>query len=233
MTNFNAGFCSLLLVACAETAEAPLEHCPVETRVVSNPMLLGGLVVDELGAAPIAGATVTLHDSIDGTPIIDTGTGTDGSYRIALSTAGELPSVYRHAVAEGYLDGYLFEGAALSEPQILPLVTRDHADALHRSVGLERDVTRGMLLVAVTDCAGAPVAGATIEVPGAERVLYLGADTHFDAALDRTSIDSAAIVLGIPAGPAQVIVERGGGRIEDDTAIEIHADALATRWFRP
>jgi hypothetical protein len=110
------------------------------------------------------------------------------------------------------------------------MLTDAGADELAQLAGVDRDLAAGMILVIALDCTGHAIEGATIDAPGAESVLYLGADTRFDPSLGATSTDSAALLVNVPAGPVEISIAIGDQVAT--TTIDSHANALTTTYGR-
>jgi len=222
---------SPLLTACVDSA-APtndftcLGHQPA-TAVA--PASARGLVLDEIGGAAIANAGVEIHAMSDDALLGNAETGSTGSYAIALAA---VPPIYRRVTADGFVDSFAYDPAPLTGSEVQAMLTRAETEQLYATVGLVPDPARGTLLVTVVDCNGETVRGATVTAPSAQRIVYLGDDTHFDPAATATSDDSTALVLGVPAGPVELEV-KVGDLTYPAWPIASHAGALVTMWARP
>ena len=199
----------LALTACVDAGEPTRAgndfSCVGATQHSSLPAAIKGRVIDESAGAAIAGAYVEIES---GRFVIATATDADGWYTADLAhasaTAALLQADTRRVSVPGFLDTYSYD--PITENVVDTLLAPEDADHLYALAGLERDPTRGTILVVASDCAGQTVREATISVPGAQSVLYMRDDTRFDPTATRTSGDSAALVLNVPPGPVAITV---------------------------
>jgi hypothetical protein len=222
----------LVLPACVDRADPVETTCaPSPAAATADPIAVRGRVVEEIGAAPVASAIVELRDAVTGVRLAETATDATGAYATTVATGGAV--VVRAISADGFLPGYGYDPVpATDAPSAQMLVTRGELDALYSDAGIAPDPTKSTLLVVVTDCADHMVRGATVSVPGAARVVYLGDDTHFDPRATATSGNSAALVLGVPPGDTDVAIEAGDLAYRPWPVIA-YADAFVTSWRKP
>jgi hypothetical protein len=184
-------------------------------------LTLSGKVIDSGSGIGVGGATVDLLDANSGAVLAsgssDTAAATVGNYAIDLATGGTAPEVIRRARSFGRVDGYEVDpvpvsSALLARDQFIPSNTPEMHDGYLTIGGIVPDPAAGILTVYVTDCAGAPLAGATVDVEGAEDLTYLTAAHQVDwsAGLTETSSDGGALAANVPAGPVEVTVTLPG-----------------------
>ncbi len=232
-------FVLLPFAACVDSAE-PTEpnrdfSCLVSatsTAVAEPSIAASGRVLDEIGGAAIAHASIELR-AVDTDANLGWAWAPAGSYEAAIDTSGRTVRAYRKAMADGYLDAYSYDPSPMTDAeQLQPMLTPDGAVQLYARAGLAYDATRGTLLVVVTDCDGRRVRGATVSVESSAGVMYLGDDTKFDHDLTSTSGNSGVLVFGVQPGPVDVVIE-----VDDVTyrpwPVASYANAFTTSWRRP
>lgn len=136
---------------------------------------------------PLGNSTITAYDDVGQPSLGSTTSIGDGTYDLALTTAGvPLPVVIlRYARGGEFTTQVHFDLPVASDVMgpngdVLelgdgPLWNSTGMNAIYMTAGLTYDASRGFLGVAVRDCAGAPIAGATVDVqPPPEAIVYQG-----------------------------------------------------------
>jgi hypothetical protein len=141
---------------------------------------------------PLAGAT----DTSDA----------QGNWSITASVGNEPLDAYVRATHAEYMDTYLYPPTSLYEDLTGASVIMLNSGTLGllELLGLSQDDDKGVLLVAVLDCDGNPVEGASVTTtPAAGQTAYLenGAPSTTATATDSSG---AAMLFNVPAGDVEV-----------------------------
>jgi hypothetical protein len=189
---------------------------------VKDPFPISGNLSDAM-MAPIAGATVEVHD-VDTDALLAQTTSSSsnfnkGKWATSIPTGGVAQKIYRKASDVGYLDIYEYDAfPEFAEfPWGVSMVTQEQFDGLFQLAGLTPDRSLGVLWVEVWDCYPPGTTqikateGATFEAPpGAKIVYYDGTKGMYDTSLTSTTSGwAAALIVGVQPGLTDVVVHAG------------------------
>jgi hypothetical protein len=136
-----------------------------------------------------------------------------GLYAISVASGGTAPTVYRKGTVADHVEGYAydptptFEAARIQVPAISPA----NFGSIYQAAGLTADPSLGTVEIYVRDCAGNNVVNATVEVPGAARVMYEDANTLtlVSPLTTYTGVHGTAFAVAVPPGPIDITVRAG------------------------
>jgi hypothetical protein len=181
---------------------------PIPNPVADTVTVSGQTVsITAQGQQALAGVEVQAYDDADEaiTDAIDT-SDAQGAWSITADVGNEPLDAYVRGTLAGYLDTYLFPPTPLFEDLTgASIIMLDSgALALLGFLGLSQDNDKGVLLVAVLDCDGNPVEGASVTTtPPAGQTAYLD---NGQPSTSATATDSsgAAMLFNVPAGDVEV-----------------------------
>ncbi len=178
-----------------------------------DPLSVIGRVTDPVAMTDLGGAFVELRKSSDDALVVMGAAATNGIFAFNVVTTGTAPAFYRKATLADHVDGYTydpyapFDTAHSSRGIYAP--TPMGRDRYYAAAGIANDPAKATVLVEVVDCLELPVAGATVEAPGAIRIVYLDDGGAPNGSATSTSSSGIAIVLGARAGALDVTVHAG------------------------
>lgn len=179
-----------------------------------DPLSLVARVKDPLDATNVGNANVEIRRRADDSLVVmGTSTSPQGIYAFNVATAGTPPVIYRKATISGRLDGYTYDPYPpfdTNHPQRhVYAPTPASRDALYAAAGVTPDPAKSTVMVEVFDCLDLQVYGATIDAPGAEKVVYLDDNGTPNSAQPSTGSPGIALVLNAPTGEATITVHAG------------------------
>jgi hypothetical protein len=180
------------------------------TATAPDPLSVTGRVTDPVAIANVGGAAVEIHRSSDDGLIVMGTAASNGVYAMNVPTGGTAPSIYRKATLAGHPDAYSFDpyapwdgnhsGRGIYSPTAANVAT------YYAAAGLTADPANSTVLVEVLELT---VYGATLDAPGAARVLYFDDGGQPSAAATATGGFGTAVVLNAPAGALDITVHAG------------------------
>jgi len=178
-----------------------------------DPLSLIARVKDPGSATNIGNAAVEIRKRADDALIV-MGTATAGGlYALNVPTGGTALGIYRKATLAGRIDGYTYDpfppyDTNHSNRDIFT-PTAASRDVYYTAAGITADPAKSTILVEIFDCADLQVYGATIDAPGAAKVIYLGDDSVPSATQLATGSPGIAIALNVPPGAVDITVHAG------------------------
>lgn len=178
-----------------------------------DPLSIIGRVTDPVAMANAGGAAVEVRKDTDDSLVVMGTAATNGIFAFNVATGGTAPPIYRKATLAGHVDGYTydpyppFDGSHSDHGIYVP--TPANRDTFYAAAGLTNDAATGTVLVEIVDCLALPVYGATVEAPGAAKILYLDDGGAPSASAGATGSPGIAVLLGVTAGPLDVTVHAG------------------------
>lgn len=181
-----------------------------------DPLSLIARVKDPIGATNVGGANVEIRKRSDDSVLV-MGTATAGStgglYALNVTTGGMAVPIYRKATLAGQLDGYTYDPFPPYDTnhsnRDIYAPTAAHRDTYYAAAGIAADPAKSTVLVEIFDCADLQVYGATIEVPGAAKIIYLDDNGMPSTAQLSTGSPGIAVALDVPPGAVDITVHAG------------------------
>ncbi len=162
---------------------------------------------------PVEGAIVELHRASNDRLLDDNapgGTPVDGTYSLTGRTRGTPLEAYLRAEAEGLVTTRLYPPIPVftDVPMVpLPMFTPIVVSFLSP----DQEPENGIVVVIVLDCAGQPIAGATVtSTPESGDVIYADDTGVPDQDATSTGAQGLAFLINVPAGPVTVDATSGG-----------------------
>ncbi len=179
-----------------------------------DPLSLIARVKDPVGATTVGGAAVEIHKrSDDSVLVMGTTTAMGGLYALNVATAGAAPTIYRKATLAGRLDGYTYDPYPPFDtnhpPRDIYAPTPANRATFYAAAGITADPAMSTVMVEIFDCLDLQVYGATIEAPGAAKIIYLDDSGAPSAAQFSTGSPGIALALNVPAGAIDIVVHAG------------------------
>lgn len=182
-----------------------------------DPLAVTGTLADLNTLAPIAGAAAEARLAADSSLLDAETTAADGGFALSLPTGGTPLDAFLAFAASGYPNTRYFGSDPLAAD-----VTGFAAQAISTSqLGLIYFLANvaqlpgtGTAVVVVADCAGTPIAGATVALtPPPTALRYLAGSLPSPSA---TATDASGVALGLsaPAGGCTVAAGYGGRALE-------------------
>jgi hypothetical protein len=181
------------------------------TTAPSSITVNGTVTQGVITPAPSSGATVTAYRTGNASPLATTTTAANGTYTLSISTGGTPVDGYLQISNTGYITTYAYPPAPLAanatESGIL--VTTSEFANLSTVANVTQDPSKGFIAVVVEDCAGAPIAGATISTNPAAGTIRYNSGGFPSSSATSTAADGIAYAFNVTAG--DVIVSATGG----------------------
>ncbi len=178
-----------------------------------DPLSVIGRVTDPVGATNVGDATVEIHKRSDDSLVVSGTAASNGIFAFNLATGGTAPAIYRKATIAGRLDGYTYDPYPpfdTNHPNRgIYAPTAANRDTYYAAAGIAADPAKATVLVEIFDCLDLQVYGATIDAPGAAKVIYLDDNGAPSAAQFSTGSPGVAVALNVPPGPADITVHAG------------------------
>lgn len=178
-----------------------------------DPLSLVGRVTDPVGAVNVGNAAVEIRKRADDSLVVGGTAATNGIFAFNIVTGGTAPAIYRKASAAGHLDGYTYDPYPpfdTNHPnRDVYTPTAEHRDTFYAAAGIAADPAKSTVLVEIFDCLDLQVYGATIDAPGAAKVIYLDDSGAPSTAQLSTGSPGIAVALNVPVGAADITVHAG------------------------
>ena len=186
-----------------------------------DPLTIAGTAktLNGLSTANAAGVLVEAYRTGTATAVTSVTSGADGKFSLSVTSAGTPLTGYVKATKAGLLDYYLFPGApiAVAIPDapvlVLSAASLSTVETLASVTPAANPNSVGLVAVAIQDCDGAAVPGATISVQ--ENGAEVGDKRYVAGSLPSTTATvtdakGAAFVFNVPVGTVTVTAHVGG-----------------------
>ena len=178
-----------------------------------DPLSVQARVKDPVSGATVVGAAVEIRKRSDDTVLVMDTSATGGIFAFNIATAGAAPAIYRKATLAGRVDGYTYDPYPpfdTNHPQrhiYAPTVA--NRETYYSAAGIASDPAKSTVLVEIFDCLDLQVYGATIEAPGAAKIVYLDDSGMPSSAQLSTGSPGIALALNVPVGATDIAVHAG------------------------
>lgn len=231
----------------APPADLACANDPLPTTA-SDPIIISGnaYTASTAGQAALQGAIAEAFQVGSATVLASDTSDVDGLYTLTIPNSGMAPiDGYvkgTFSPAGTYKDTYLyppFPLAADTDQAPLLFITPSTMNLLGFVSGTSQSTSHGFFGVLVIDCAGNPVAGATVSVSPSSstagavtKIVYVGDNNIPDQALTSTGANGLAFVFNVPTGDVVVDAMTDGGSLREHTVTST-ADAITTTAVAP
>ena len=170
------------------------------------------------------GATDTLAADTSDTP---------GNYDVSFATGGTPVNGYIRVTDSTHITTYAYPAVPLatSDTQNVFMATPSEFSFLASAAGIAPVAGDGFIGLVVTNCAGAPLAGATVTSTPAGAVLYNAAGVPSSSAKS-TAADGVAYIANLPAGNVTLQATASGHALRQHV-VNAHADAITLTQMQP
>lgn len=228
-----------LIAACSNNSSGPQAgfECLGQALPTTAPAsidLSGQVKKNVLTPVPNPGAIVTAFRTSDTTTALATATSdTPGRYSMSLATGGTPIDGYIRVTDSSHIATYAYPPVpmAASDSQNVQMVSASEFGALAASAGVTPQAGKGFIGIVVTDCTGAPIAGATVSSTPAGTVRYNAGGVPSSAA-GATSADGVAYIANVTAGNVRVQANGGGHTLRAHT-VTARGDVITLTEIRP
>ncbi len=193
----------------------PAVACPVPATIPAMITISGtGRQVNGFSIGTSSGVLVEAFRGAATTPEATTTTAADGKYSITFTTNGVGVNGTIRGKKASFLDSYLYPGnliyADVASAPVLMLKQND-IDLIAQLSGAS-PLAKGtnFVGVAVTDCDGKSLAGATITTTPAVKIRYNGSNGLPTASGTATAADGVAFLFEVPAGDIAITATVSG-----------------------
>jgi hypothetical protein len=191
------------------------------------------------GITDLGSATVEAFVGSSNTPEMTVISGTsDGAYTFMLATGGSPVAGYRRGTKSNYETTYVYPPEPLANDQanIPVLMVGTFAWGFLPSIAAaSQNPTNGFVGLLVVDCAGNPLAGATVTVEGANpaNVRYVQGTSIPNNASGATDASGIALVFDVPTGAAVGVDASTSSQELAEHDIEVRADVITMTVVAP
>lgn len=178
-----------------------------------DPLSLIARVKDPVAAVNVGDAAVEIRKRSDDTVVVMGTATTGGLYALNVATGGMAPAIYRKATLAGRLDGYTYDPFPPYDTnhsnRDIYAPTAANRGTYYAAAGITSDPAKSTVLVEIFDCIDIQVYGATIEAPGAAKIIYLDDGGAPSGSQLSTGSPGIAVALNVPPGPVDITVHAG------------------------
>jgi len=227
------------LAACSGNSNGPSAgfECLGQALPTTAPALVNvtGMVTSNvLSPSPVPQAFVYGFRTGDTTHLAGDTTDTPGRYSLAISTGG-LPVNGYVAISDSghHIDTYAYPAVPLATDAIdnVLMVSASEFSVLAAAAGVTPVAGDGFIGVVVKNCAGTPIAGATVTSSPAGTVRYNAAGFPSPSATS-TSTDGVAYIANVAAGNVTVQASATGHTLRQHV-VNARADAITLTEIQP
>jgi len=227
------------LAACGSDSSGPVAgfECLGQALPTTAPALVnvtGTVTANVLTPNPVPHAFVYGFRTGDTTHLAGDTTDTPGRYSVAISTGG-LPVNGYLAISDSghHIDTYAYPAVPLAADVTdnVLMVSSSEFSILAASAGINPVAGDGFIGLVVANCAGTPIAGATVTSSPAGTVRYNAAGLPSSSATS-TASDGVAYIANVLAGNVTVQATASGHTLRQHV-VNARADAITLTQIQP
>lgn len=221
----------------AQASELTCLGAELPTSAPNNVSIDGTVfLLDELEEVPDNSVLVAARRA-DNDVELDSDTSAGGGAFALTAMTGMVPiEVYFHASGGGNLTSRLYPAVPVAGDMAATRVVvwdTQARDDVTLAAGVTQSGTAGLLVVGLVDCAGAPIADATVSLaPAGGDLVYAGNDGLPDPGRTATGLQGLAYVFNVPPGDVTVDADVGGQSLREHT-VEAVADEITATTVQP
>lgn len=185
------------------------------TTIAPDPIVLAGSVagVSIAGVSPVDAAQVDLFRAGEPVMLARTHSGSGGAFSTgSVPTGGYAVHAYLKATKEEYRTSFFYPPApfaASAANVVVPVISNAAFDTVASTLGVtQNDRKNGVLFVAVVDCSGAPLSGASLKVHRGNSPNAIG--ETFDVSSVIPGAKGVFLVFNVPDGKVFVSATYNG-----------------------
>jgi hypothetical protein len=226
------------LAACSSNSTGPGAgfECLGQALPTTAPPIInitGRITANVLSPTALRGAHVAAFRTGDTTTLASATSATPGSYSFAITSGSTPVNGYLRVTDSTHISTYAYPAVPLATDatENVLMVTSSEFSLLASSAGVTPVAGDGFIGVVVKDCAGTPIAGATVTSTPAGTVRYNAAGVPSSSATS-TSTDGVAYIANV--APGNVTVQAtGGGNTLRQHVVNVPANAITLTEIQP
>src|SRR6267378_2365913 len=227
------------LAACGSNSSGPGAgfECIGQALPTTAPALInvtGMVSANVLSPGPVHGAYVYAFRSGDTTRLTGDTTDTPGHYSVNITTGGTPVDGYLAVSDSGHhIDTYAYPAVPLASNQTenVLMISSSEFGFLAAAAGVTPVTGDGFIGVVVKNCAGTPIAGATVTSSPMGTVRYNAGGAPSSSAVS-TSADGVAYIANVRAGNVTVQASAGGNTLRQHV-VNARPDAIILTEIQP
>jgi len=227
------------LAACGSNSSGPGAgfECIGQALPTIAPALInvtGMVSANVLSPGPVHGAYVYAFRSGDTTHLAGDTTDTPGHYSVNITTGGTPVDGYLAVSDSGHhIDTYAYPAVPLASNQTenVLMISSSEFGLLAAAAGVTPVTGDGFIGVVVKNCAGTPIAGATVTSSPMGTVRYNAGGAPSSSAVS-TSADGVAYIANVLAGNVTVRASAGGNTLRQHV-VNARPDAIILTEIQP
>jgi hypothetical protein len=226
------------LAACSSNSSGPVPgfECSGQALPTIAPATIavtGQINSNALSPSPQPGAVVSAFRTGDTTTLDTSTSNTPGNYSLQVLTRGTPVDGYVRVTHTGHLTTYGYPSRPLAADAVenVLLITSSEFSLLASSAGVTPVAGDGFVGVVVKDCAGTPIAAATVTSSPAGTVRYNAGGAPSSTATS-TAADGVAYIANVAAGNDTVRATAGGNTLRQHV-VNARANAITLTEIQP
>jgi hypothetical protein len=226
------------LAACSSDSSGPAAgfECLGQALPTTAPPLVnvtGRITAHVLSPTALRGAYVFAFRTGDTTTLAADTSDTSGAYSLAITTGGTPVNGYVRVTDSTHLSTYAYPAVPLATDAIdnVLMVTNSEFSLLASSAGVTPVAGDGFVGVVVKNCAGTPIAGATVTSSPAGTVRYNAGGVPSSSATS-TAADGVAYIANVAAGNVTMQATASGHTLRQHV-VNARADAITLTEIQP
>jgi len=226
------------LAACSSDSSGPAAgfECLGQALPTTAPPLVnvtGRITAHVLSPTALRGAYVFAFRTADTTTLAADTSDTSGAYSLAITTGGTPVNGYVRVTDSTHLSTYAYPAVPLATDAIdnVLMVTNSEFSLLASSAGVTPVAGDGFVGVVVKNCAGTPIAGATVTSSPAGTVRYNAGGVPSSSATS-TAADGVAYIANVAAGNVTMQATASGHTLRQHV-VNARADAITLTEIQP
>jgi hypothetical protein len=219
--------CALVVAGCGRVGFTPTTGdgavsaatvCGASTSAPASVTLSGSVFTYtsfQNTTAPIANATITAFDADSGAQLGTATSDGSGNYSLAITTGGMARPLRLRLTNPAYMPTTIYTGVAIDSDVSgisSPMWGTSSMESVYSVAKLTLDTSLGTINATVLDCAGNPIAGATVDVePAPAQVAYIAPNGYFEPGGTATIAPyTTAVSLNAPLGMTHISATMAG-----------------------
>ena len=226
------------IAACGSDSSGPQDgfECLGQALPTTAPALIdvtGQVLQNVISPNALGGAPVFAFRTGDTTHIAADTSSTPGFFDLSITTGGTPVDGYLRVTDSAHITTYAYPARPLADnaTETVLMVTNTEVTLIGPVLGVTQTAGNGLMAIVVENCAGTPIAGATVSVTPGGTVRYNGPSGP-DQSASSTAADGVAYVFNVPAGNVVVHASASGHTLRQHT-VNARADVLTLTSIQP
>jgi hypothetical protein len=195
--------------------------------------ITGRITANVLSPTALRGANVAAFRTGDTTTLASATSDTPGNYSLAITSGGTPVNGYLRVTENAHIPTYAYPAVPLATDAIenVLMVTNSEFSLLASSAGVTPVAGDGFIGVVVKNCAGTPIAGATVTSSPAGTVRYNAGGAPSSSATS-TAADGVAYIANVAAGNVTMQATASGHTLRQHV-VNARADVITLTEIQP